>query len=63
MNRNLQPTLMTIEEAQQLSDPRTSREAQERRQKIWAFQNVAGLMSQRIDDELLDRLERTAARK
>lgn len=58
MNRVVQPNLMTLEEAQRLSDPRTSREAELERQKIWSFQTVGGMMSQKIDDELLDRLER-----
>ena len=57
MNRYPTEQLMTIEEAQRLSDPHTSREAEEQRRRIWAWQNVAAAMSQKIDDETLDKME------
>lgn len=57
MNRYPTEQLMTIEEAQRLSDPRTSREAEEQRRRMWAWQNVAAAMSQKIDDETLDKME------
>jgi len=58
MNRYPQQQLMTIEEAQRLSDPQTSHEANEQRRRMWSWQTVAGAMGQQeITDELLDRLE------
>ena len=57
MNREVRPQLMTIEEAQRLSDPHTSREAEEQRRRVWAWQNVAAAMAQTIDDETLDKME------
>lgn len=57
MNRYPTEQLMTIEEAQRLSDPHTSREAEEQRRRMWAWQNVAAAMSQKIDDETLDKME------
>jgi hypothetical protein len=63
MNRNTSPQLMTIEEAQALSDPRTSREAEERRRQVWAWQNIAGAMNQEVSDEAIDRMERLRLRK
>lgn len=56
MNRYVTPQLMTIEEAQRLSDPHTSREANEERRRIWAWQTIAGAMSMTIDDEQLDKM-------
>ena len=56
MNRYVATQLMTIEEAQRLSDPQTSREANEERRRIWAWQTVAGAMSMTIDDEQLDKM-------
>jgi hypothetical protein len=63
MNRYPTEQLMTIEEAQRLSDPHTSREAEEQRRRIWAWQNVAAAMSQTIDDETLDKMESLRLRK
>ena len=57
MNRHPTEQLMTIEEAQRLSDPHTSREAEEQRRRMWAWQNVAAAMSQTIGDETLDKME------
>ena len=57
MNRYPTEQLMTIEEAQRLSDPHTSREAEEQRRRMWAWQNVAAAMSQTIGDETLDKME------
>lgn len=63
MNRYPTEQLMTIEEAQRLSDPHTSREAEEQRRRIWAWQNIAAAMSQTIDDETLDKMESLRLRK
>jgi hypothetical protein len=56
MNRYVSPQMMTIEEAKALSDPHTSRDANEERRRIWAWQTVAGAMSMTIDDEQLDKM-------
>jgi hypothetical protein len=56
MNPYISEQLMTIEEAQRLSDPHTSREANEERRRIWAWQTIANAMSMTIDDEQLDRM-------
>ena len=64
MNRYVtEPALMTLEEAQRLSDPRTSREANEDRRRIWAWQSVEGLLAQSITDEQIERMERFASAK
>jgi hypothetical protein len=64
MNRYVnEPALMTLEEAQRLSDPRTSREANEERRRIWAWQSVEGLLAQSISDEQIERMEQLARRK
>jgi hypothetical protein len=56
MNPYISEQLMTIEVAQRLSDPHTSREANEERRRIWAWQTIANAMSMTIDDEQLDRM-------
>ncbi len=58
MYRYESPQLMTIEEAQRLSDPHTSREANEQRRRIWAWQSVEGVLEQTITDEQIERLEK-----
>jgi len=63
MNRYVATQLMTIEEAKSLSDPHTSREANEERRRIWAWQTVAGAMSMTIDDEQLDKMAALRLRK
>ncbi|HLS80695.1 MAG TPA: hypothetical protein VK025_04765 [Steroidobacter sp.] len=50
--------LMTVEEAQRLSDPHTSREANEQRRRIWAWQSVAGAMAQTVTDEQIEQMEK-----
>ncbi len=62
MNRYVSPQLMTIEEATQLSDLRTSHEAdQERRRNLWSWQTIEGAMSMTITDEQFERLAASAA--
>jgi hypothetical protein len=63
MNRYVSEQLMTIEEAQKLSDPQTSREANEERRRIWTWQNIAGAMSMTVDDEQLDKMAALRLRK
>jgi hypothetical protein len=63
MNRYVTEQLMTIEEAQRLSDPQTSREANEERRRVWAWQTVASAMSQTVSDETLDKMESLRLRK
>lgn len=63
MNRYPSEHMMTVEEAQRLSDPHTSREAEEQRRRMWSWQTVAGVIAQSITDEQLDRLEAIARRK
>jgi hypothetical protein len=63
MNRYISEQLMTIEEAQRLCDPHTSREANEERQRIWAWQTIANAMSMTIDDEQLDRMAGRTVKK
>lgn len=62
MNRFTQTSLMTIEEAQRLSDPHTSREAEEQRRRIWSWQSVEGVIANSITDEQIERMERLARR-
>lgn len=63
MNRFPTEQLMTIEEAQRLSDPHTSHEANEERRRMWAWQSVAAAMSQTVSDETLDKMEALRLRK
>lgn len=62
MNRFTNTSLMTIEEAQRLSDPRTSREAEEQRRRIWSWQSVEGVIANSISDEQIERMEKLARR-
>lgn len=63
MNRYQTERLMTIEEAQRLSDLDTSREEHEKRRRQWAWQSIEGAMSQTVSDETLDRMESLRLRK
>lgn len=58
MNRYLNEQLMTVEEAQRLSDPHFSHEANEQRRRLWAWRSVADVMAQTISDSDLERLEK-----
>lgn len=62
MNRFTNTSLMTIEEAQRLSDPRTSRKAEEQRRRIWSWQSVEGVITNSITDEQIERMEKLARR-
>jgi hypothetical protein len=64
MNRYVnEPALMTLEEAQRLSDPRTSLDANEERRRIWAWQSVEGVIAQSMTNEQIEKMERLARRK
>jgi hypothetical protein len=63
MNRYPTTQLMTIEEAQQLSDLDTSHEANKERRRMWAWQSVDAVMSQTVDEETLDKMESLRLRK
>lgn len=63
MNRYTSTRLMTIEEAQALSDPHTTREAEEKRRQRWAWQTVEAAMAQDVSDEALDQMEALRLRK
>ena len=56
MNRDVTTRMMTIEEAQRLSDLSTSYETDKERRRMWAWQNVQAAMSQTVDDETLDKM-------
>jgi hypothetical protein len=61
MNRYTSTSLMTIEEAQRLSDPRTSREEEQRR-RIWSWQSVEGVIANSITDEQIEQMEKLTCR-
>jgi hypothetical protein len=63
MNRYTTERLMTIEEAMALSNPSTSREAEEKRQRVWAWQSVEAAMSQTVSDEAIAKMESLRLRK
>lgn len=62
MNRFTNTSLMTIEDAQRLSDPRTSRQAEEQRRRIWSWQSVEGVIANSITDEQIEQMEKLARR-
>ena len=55
--------MLTIEEAQQLSDLDTSHAADKERRRMWAWQSVDAAMSQRVDEETLDKMASLRLRK
>ena len=63
MNRDVTTQMMTIEEAQRLSDLSTSHAADKDRRRMWAWQSVQAAMAQRVDDETLDRMESLRLRR
>jgi hypothetical protein len=63
MNRYATTRLMTIEEAQQLSDLDTSHAADKERRRMWAWQNVEAAMSQSVTEETLDKMASLRLRK
>ena len=64
MNRYPTTQLMTVEEAQRLSDLETSHaENEKRRRRMWAAHSVEAVMSQTVSDETLDKMESLRLRK
>lgn len=56
MNRDVTTRLMTIEEAQRLSELSTSYEADKERRRLWAWQNVQAAMARTVDDETIEKM-------
>jgi hypothetical protein len=63
MNRYPTSQLMTVEEAQRLSDLETSHAENEKRRRMWAAHSVEAVMSQTVSDETLDKMESLRLRK
>lgn len=63
MNRDVTTRMMTIEEAQRLSELSTSHEADKERRRMWSWQSVQAAMAQRVDDETLDKMESLRLRR
>ncbi len=57
MNRYPTSQLMTVEEAQRLSDLETSYAENEKRRRMWASHSVEAMMSQTVSEETLDKME------
>jgi hypothetical protein len=63
VNRYVSEQLMTVEEAQRLSELHAGREegtSRKRRPSIWAWQSVAGALEQTVTDEHVEQVMRTA---
>jgi len=66
VNRYPSEQLMTVEEAQRLSDLQTGREertARERGARIWTWQSVAGALEQTVSDEQVEQVMRTVRKR
>lgn len=66
MNRYPSEQLMTVEEAQRLSELHAGREeraSRERRASIWAWQSVAGALEQAVTDEQVEQVMRSARQR
>lgn len=66
MNRYPSEQLMTVEEAQRLSELYTGREERTARQRgatMWAWQSVAGALEQTVTDEQIEQVMRTARKR
>ncbi len=63
MNRYPSEQLMTVEEAQRLSELHSSREeraSSERRASIWSWQSIAGALEQTVSEDQVDQVMRSA---
>jgi hypothetical protein len=63
VNRYPSEQLMTVEEAQRLSELHSGREeraSRERRASIWAWQSVAGALEQTVSEDQVEQLMRSA---
>lgn len=63
MNRDVTTRLMTIEEAQRLSDFSTSHAADKERRRMWAWQSVQAAMAQTVDEHTIDKMASLRLRK
>jgi hypothetical protein len=66
VNRYPSEQLMTVEEAQRLSELHTGRDertARQQRANIWAWQSVAGALDQTITDEQVEQVMRSARKR
>jgi hypothetical protein len=65
MNRYLSEQLMTVEEAERLSELHTGRERRKRparQPSLWAWQSVSGALEQTVTEEQIDEVMRTPRR-
>jgi hypothetical protein len=66
MNRYPSEQLMTVEEAERLSELHTGRNRRKqpvrRRPSLWAWQSVAGALEQTVTEERVDEMMRTLRR-
>jgi hypothetical protein len=66
VNRYPSEQLMTVEEAQRLSELHTGRDertAREQRASIWAWQSVALALDQTVTDEQVEQVMRSARKR
>jgi hypothetical protein len=66
VNRYPSEQLMTVEEAQRLSELHSGREERTERRRggaIWAWQSVAGALEQTVTDEQVEQVMRTARKR
>jgi hypothetical protein len=65
MNRYPSAQLMTVEEAERLSELHTGRERRKRPTQqpiLWAWQSVAGALAQTVTEDQVDEVMRTLRR-
>ena len=65
MNRYPSEQLMTVEEAERLSELHTGRDRRKqpaRQPSLWAWQSVSGALEQTVTDEQIDAVLRTLRR-
>ena len=65
MNRYPSEQLMTVEEAERLSELHTGRNRRKqpiRQPSLWAWQSVSGALEQTVSDEQVDEMIRTPRR-
>ena len=65
MNRYLSEQLMTVEEAERLSELHTGRERRKRparQPSLWAWQTVSGALEQTVTENQVDEVMRTLRR-
>ena len=65
MNRYLSEQLMTVEEAERLSELHTGHDRRKqpaRQPSLWAWQSVSGALKQTVTEEQVDEMMRTLRR-